>query len=135
MATRKKAKSKTKATRKKRRAAKAATRRKTKTARKKPVKKAPVRRASPKKARSAAKAAANRRQSARRRPQLHPCRACPRNPPRRRNASASSPTITATCQSRSCGLSPVTSRHCEAHAVPDFGWAIGDRDGTAWLGW
>ena len=58
MATRKKAKSKTKATRKKPRVTKAATRRKTKTARKKPVKKAPVRRASPKKARPTAKAAA-----------------------------------------------------------------------------
>ena len=57
MATRKKAKSKTKATRKKPRVTKAATRRKTKTARKKPVKKAPVRRASPKKARPTAKAA------------------------------------------------------------------------------
>jgi hypothetical protein len=57
MATRKKAKSKTKATRKKPRATKAATRRKTKTARKKPVKKTPVRRASPKKARPTAKAA------------------------------------------------------------------------------
>jgi hypothetical protein len=56
MATRKKAKSKTKATRKKPRVTKAATRRKTKTARKKPVKKAPVRRASPKKARPTAKA-------------------------------------------------------------------------------
>ena len=57
MATRKKAKSKTKATRKKPRVTNAATRRKTKTARKKPVKKAPVRRASPKKARPTAKAA------------------------------------------------------------------------------
>ena len=57
MATRKKAKSKTKATRKKPRVTKAATRRKTKTARKKPVKKAPARRASPKKARPTAKAA------------------------------------------------------------------------------
>ena len=57
MATRKKAKSKTKATRKKPRVTKAATRRKAKTARKKPVKKAPVRRASPKKARPTAKAA------------------------------------------------------------------------------
>ena len=57
MATRKKAKSKTKATREKPRVTKAATRRKTKTARKKPVKKAPARRASPKKARPTAKAA------------------------------------------------------------------------------
>ena len=57
MATRKKAKSKTKATRKKPRVTKAATRRKTKTARKEPVKKAPVRRASPKKAKPTAKAA------------------------------------------------------------------------------
>ena len=57
MATRKKAKSKTKATPKKPRVTKAATRRKTKTARKKPVKKAPVRRASPKKAKPTVKAA------------------------------------------------------------------------------
>ena len=57
MATRKKAKSKSKAKRKKTRVTKAATRRKTRrvrktsTVRKKPAKKAPVRRASPKKAR------------------------------------------------------------------------------------
>jgi hypothetical protein len=56
MATRKKAKGKTKAKRKKT-PAKAATRRKTTTVRKKPAKKAPVRRASPKKARPTAKAA------------------------------------------------------------------------------
>jgi hypothetical protein len=56
MATRKKAKGRTKAKRKKT-PAKAATRRKTTTVRKKPAKKAPVRRASPKKARPTAKAA------------------------------------------------------------------------------
>ncbi len=63
MATRQKAKGKTKAKRKKARVTKAATRRKTttvrktRTIRKKPAKKAPVRRASPKKARPTAKAA------------------------------------------------------------------------------
>jgi hypothetical protein len=57
MATRKKAKGKTKAKRKKTPITKAATRRKTRTVRKKPAKKAPVRRASPKKARPTAKAA------------------------------------------------------------------------------
>lgn len=63
MATRKKAKSKSKTKRKKTRATKAATRRKSKrvrktsTVRKKPAKKAPVRRASPKKAKPTAKAA------------------------------------------------------------------------------
>jgi hypothetical protein len=57
MATRKKAKGKTKAKRKKTPITKAATRRKTRTVRKKPAKKAPVRRASPKKARPIAKAA------------------------------------------------------------------------------
>jgi hypothetical protein len=56
MATRKKAKAKTKAKRKKTRLTKAATRRKTTPVRKKPAKKAPVRRASPKKARPTAKA-------------------------------------------------------------------------------
>jgi putative protease len=56
MATRKKAKGKTKAKRKKT-PVKAATRRKTTTVRKKPAKKAPVRRASPKKASPTAKAA------------------------------------------------------------------------------
>ncbi len=63
MATKRKAKGRTKAKRKKTPITKAATRRKTttvrkpKTIRKKPAKKAPVRRASPKKARSTAKAA------------------------------------------------------------------------------
>ena len=57
MATRKKAKGKTKAKRKKTPITKAATRRKARTVRKKPAKKAPVRRASPKKARPTAKAA------------------------------------------------------------------------------
>jgi Elongation factor Tu domain 2 len=56
MATRKKAKAKTKAKRKKTRITKAATRRKTAPVRKKPAKKAPVRRASPKKARPTPKA-------------------------------------------------------------------------------
>ena len=56
MATRKKAKGKTKAKRKKTRV-KAATRRKAKTVRKKPARKAPVRRASPKEARPTAKSA------------------------------------------------------------------------------
>ncbi len=56
MATRKKAKAKTKAKRKKTQLTKAATRRKTTPVRKKPAKKAPVRRASPKKARPTAKA-------------------------------------------------------------------------------
>jgi hypothetical protein len=56
MATRKKAKGKTKAKRKKT-SVKATNRRKTTTVRKKPAKKAPVRRASPKKARPTAKSA------------------------------------------------------------------------------
>ena len=56
MATRKKAKGKTKAKRKKAPITKATTRRKTGTVRKKPAKKAPVRRTSPKKARPTAKA-------------------------------------------------------------------------------
>jgi hypothetical protein len=55
MATKKKAKSKTKAKRKKTLATKKATRRKTTTVKKRPVKKAPVRRASRKKATPAAK--------------------------------------------------------------------------------
>jgi hypothetical protein len=57
MATRKKAKGKTKAKRKKTPVAKATTRKKATTVRKKPVKKAPVRRASPKKAAPSANAA------------------------------------------------------------------------------
>jgi Elongation factor Tu domain 2 len=57
MATRKKAKRKTKAKRKKTPITKVATRRKTGTVRKKPAKKAPVRRTSPKKVRPTAKAA------------------------------------------------------------------------------
>jgi Elongation factor Tu domain 2 len=56
MATRKKAKGKTKAKRKKTAVTKAATRRKTTRVRKKPAKKATVRRASPKKAKPTAKA-------------------------------------------------------------------------------
>jgi hypothetical protein len=58
MATRKKAKAKTKAKRKKTTVRKAATRSKTSTVGKKPAKKAPVRRASPGKARPARKPAA-----------------------------------------------------------------------------
>ena len=57
MATRKKAKGKTKAKRKKTPVTKATTRKKATTVRKKPVKKAPVRRASPKKAAPSANAA------------------------------------------------------------------------------
>ena len=61
MATRKKAKGKTKTQRKKPAVAKVATRRKTKTDRKKGAKKTPARRASPKKAKPTARAAAKPR--------------------------------------------------------------------------
>jgi hypothetical protein len=74
MATRKKAKGKTKAKRKKTPITKAATRRKARTVRKKPAKKAPVRRASPKKARPTAKAAVKPRPA---RPPAQPVAATP----------------------------------------------------------